>query len=68
MFLGWFDDNAKKTTADKIAEAMAAYVARFRTQPSVVLVNEAERIDVPGVTVRSEAYIRKNNYWVGIAE
>lgn len=66
MFLGWFDDNAKKTTAEKVNEAIAAYVVRFGTRPNIVLVNEADRVvEVQGMKVRSESYIRRNNFWVG---
>ncbi len=68
MYLGWFDDNPKKTPATKIDEAIAAYVERFNSRPSVVLTNEADRVDVQGVTVRSEGYIRRNNFWVGVVE
>ncbi len=66
MYLGWFDDNTKKTAEAKIVEAIAAYVGRFKTRPNVVLVNEADRaVGVKGVTVRCEGYIRRNNFWVG---
>lgn len=65
MYLGWFDDNSKKPTETKIAEAIQAYVDRYHTSPNVVLVNEAERVEVAGVAVRSESYIRRNNFWVG---
>jgi hypothetical protein len=65
MSLGWFDDNPKKGTAEKIGEAMHAYVQRFKTAPNVVLVNEAEKIEVAGVVVRVESYIRRSNFWVG---
>jgi hypothetical protein len=61
----WYDDNPKKAVAMRIAEAIQAYVDRFHSRPNVVLMNEAERIEVKGVTTRSEGYIRKNNYWVG---
>ena len=40
MYLGWFDDNPKKTSALKIQEAIFAYTERFKTQPNVVLVKE----------------------------
>ena len=63
MYLGWFDDNPKKANKDKIAEACAAYVARFQMQPNVVLVNRDDATDDP--RVRVEGYIRKNNFWVG---
>lgn len=65
MFLGWFDDSPKKATAQKIAEACAAYRERFKAAPDLVLVNAADRVDVAGVLVRAESYIRRNNFWVG---
>lgn len=67
MYLGWFDDS-KKATATKIAEAIAAYVVRFKTRPNVVLLNAADAADMPaveGVAVRSVGYIRVNNFWIG---
>ncbi|MBK9942698.1 MAG: hypothetical protein IPP13_13890 [Kouleothrix sp.] len=65
MYLGWFDDNPKKAAELKIEEAIDAYVDRFKTRPNVVLVNEADRIEIKGVLIRSEGYIRRNNFWVG---
>jgi hypothetical protein len=67
-FLLWFDDDSKRPTAQKIAQAVEAYQERFKTAPSVVLVNEGDLCDVPGVEVRSEGYIRRNNFWVGMVE
>lgn len=67
-YFGWFDDNPKKTTAQKIDEAIAAYIARYQVSPTIVLVNEAERVEVKGMDVRSESYIRKSNFWVGMVE
>lgn len=68
MYLGWFDDTPKKSTPDKIADAIAAYVDRFQTAPNVVIVNEVDLVDVDGVTVRSEHYMVRNNFWVGWEE
>ena len=65
MYLFWYDDSTKKTTALKIQEAIAAYTNRFKSRPNVVLVNEADRAEIKGVQVRSEGYIRRNNFWVG---
>lgn len=65
MYLGWFDDNPKKSASLKIEEAIHAYTDRFKTRPNVVLVNEADRAEINGVLVRSEGYIRRNNFWVG---
>lgn len=69
MYLWWFDDNPKKAPEMKIEEAIAAYVERSRVKPNVVLINEADRAEVKaevkGVTVRTESYIRRYNFWVG---
>ena len=66
MYLGWFDDTPKKATQDKIEEAIAAYVDRFGVAPNVVLVNEVDRVDVDGVTVRSETWTRRDNFLIGV--
>lgn len=68
MYLGWFDDNPKKAVSLKIEEAIDAYMDRFKVRPNVVLVNEADRADISGINVRSEGYIRRNNFWVGWEE
>ena len=68
MFLLWFDDNPKRTPAEKIAAALEAYRARFGARATVVLTNEAERCPVAGVEVRSEGYILKSNFWIGMVE
>jgi hypothetical protein len=65
VYLLWYDDSARKTTQIKIEEAISAYTDRFKTRPNVVLVNEADRADIKGILVRSEGYVRRNNFWVG---
>jgi hypothetical protein len=65
MYLLWYDDTAKKATRVKIEEAINAYTDRFKTRPNVVLVNEDDRAEIQGVLVRTEGYIRRNNFWVG---
>ncbi len=68
MYLGWYDDNPKKPVALKISEAIEAYTSRFKAHPNVVLVNEADQDAVDGVQVRTEGFIRRNNFWVGIEQ
>lgn len=58
-------DDSKRPVEHKIQDAIAAYEQRFGTPPNIVLVNRAELVDVPGVRVRAEDYIRPNSYWVG---
>jgi hypothetical protein len=65
VYLLWYDDNAKKAPQIKIAEAIGAYTDRFKSKPNVVLVNEADRAEIQGMLVRSEDFIRRNNFWVG---
>jgi hypothetical protein len=65
MYLWWFDDNPKKAASIKIAEAVAAYIERAHTRPNIVLVNADDRVEVNGVAVRTESYIRRHNFWVG---
>lgn len=68
MYVMWFDDNPKKSVELKITEAIGAYVDRFRARPAEVLVNAGDLgqlAQVGGVPVRSEGYIRRNNFWVG---
>lgn len=69
MYSGWFDDS-RKPVANKIQDAIDAYVERFGYRPVVVLVSAAdaqaagvERVD--GVPIRAEGYIRPNNFWPG---
>lgn len=68
MYLGWFDDNPKKSVEVKIREGIAAYTERFKTQPTIVFMHKPDMIDYPGVEVRSETYIRKHNFWIGMAQ
>jgi hypothetical protein len=70
QFMVWYDDNPKVATEEKIAEAMDAFVRskRWRDPPNLVLVNEADVVAVQHVTVRSAAYIRRNNFWVGFED
>lgn len=65
MYLGWFDDNPKKTASLKIEEAIDAYVRRFHSKPNVVIVNEADRTLFEGVQVRSASYMQRNMFWIG---
>jgi hypothetical protein len=64
LFLVWYDDT-KTPVADKIRAASAAYVERFRTRPSLVLVNVVDHIELEGVQVRHERTVQPNTFWVG---
>ncbi|WP_238613392.1 hypothetical protein [Candidatus Oscillochloris fontis] len=66
-FLMWYDDNPKLTVAHKIEDAIGAYRNRFpKTAPTLVLVNEAEVIEVAGIEVRGMTTVHRNTVWVGL--
>ncbi len=65
-YLVWYDESTKKSVAEKIQEAVAAYVARFATAPNLVLVNSADQADVGGVLIRSERTVQPTTFWVGL--
>lgn len=68
LFLGWFDDNPKKSVETKVKEGIAAYTERFNAQPTVVLMHQPDMIAYPEIEVRTEAYIRKHNFWFGVID
>ncbi len=66
MFLMWFDDDRKKTSSMKIAEALAAYEKRMGSQANLVLVHNDELGEAPAsVQVRSQPFISPSNFYVG---
>ena len=65
MYYGWFDDSPKTPTELKIQDAIEAYIRRFGKRPNTVLVNEADVIEMQGLKIRPESFIRRNNFWVG---
>ena len=66
LFLVWYDDNSKTPVADKIQAAIAAYIVRFQTRPSLVLVNAVDHMERADVLVRSERTVQPNSFWVGL--
>jgi hypothetical protein len=68
MFLMSFDDSPKRTVAEKIEAAMAAYQTRFARRPNLVLVNAnvASEVEVPDVAIERRSTVPPNNFWAGI--
>jgi hypothetical protein len=66
MFLHWYEDSPKKSIAQRLAEACAAYQTRFAQKPNLILVSEQDAAALfPGCEVRAERRISPNNYQVG---
>ena len=68
LYFVWYDDSAKKPVVEKIQEAIAAYVTRFAIQPSLLLVNAADHMELTDMLVRSERTVQPNTFWLGYEE
>ncbi len=69
MYLGWLDDSPRRTPAQKLDAAVAAYTERFKVQPNIILVNPEEPLPAAyPITIRRETYIRRANFWLGWEE
>lgn len=71
-YLMWFDDSPKATPAQRVADALAAFRARYGLPASVALVHPDDLpalAGIPaGVAVRGALYITRHVAWVGIEE
>ena len=65
FFFVWYDDSSKKLAADKLQEAIVAYVERFKIPPALVLVNSVDMVELAGIVVRCERTVQPNNFWLG---
>src|SRR5205823_5204229 len=74
MYLGWFDERNIPIT-QKVRDGAAAYWQRLHVRPNVVVCNsldfaatceEADDLAVDGITLRSELYMVRHNFWVGV--
>ena len=68
LYFVWYDDSPKKPVAEKIQEAIAAYVTRFAIQPSLLLVNAVDHMELTDMLVRSERTVQPNTFWLGYEE
>jgi len=68
LYFVWYDDSPKKPVAEKIQEAIAAFVKRFAMQPSLLLVNAVDHMEFSDVLVRAERTVQPNTFWLGYEE
>jgi len=64
FYFVWYDDSPKKPVAEKMQEAIAAYVTRFAMRPSLLLVNVVDHMELADVVVRSERTVQPNTFWL----
>ena len=65
----WFDDDAKRNLADKVARAVAHYRAKYGALPNLCFVHPATLPDGPavaaGVQLRPERTVQLHHFWLG---
>ena len=64
FYFVWYDDSPKKPVAEKMQEAIAAYLTRFAVRPSLLLVNAVDHIELADVLVRAERTVQPNTFWL----
>jgi hypothetical protein len=64
-YLVWYDADARRSVAEKIQDARAAYVRRFNLLPNLVLVNEVDAVQLADIEVRSERTVQPHTFWLG---
>ena len=65
MYLGWYDPDRKKTSAQKLADASARYRRKWGRDARVAIVNAADSVDIDGIEVRVAAHVPPNTFFVG---
>ena len=65
-FFVWYDENAHKTSAEKIHDAVAAYHVRFARSPQLVLVHSADQTKIDSIEIRTEQVVQRNTFWLGV--
>ena len=62
----WFDPDPKKTLETKIAEAAAAYKAKFGRDPNACMVSQAAEGSAPlGIALERSKTIQPNHLLIG---
>lgn len=65
LFLVWYDADVRRSVAEKIQDALAAYTRRFNAAPNLVLVNAADLTTLAEIEVRGERTVQPHHFWVG---
>ena len=65
MYLGWYDPDRKKTSAQKLSDASARYRRKWGRDARVAIVNAADNVAMDGIEVRVAAHVPPNTFFVG---
>lgn len=68
----WFDDDARRTLAEKVARAVEHYKAKYGLAPTVCFVNPGMLRSTPayagGVHLRPSRNVLPNQLWIGVGD
>jgi hypothetical protein len=69
----WYDDDAKRQLADKVARAVEYYRQKYGVQPTECYVHPGmlaggEPIVAAGVRLRPHRTVNKNHFWLGVGD
>jgi hypothetical protein len=68
----WYDDDNKRSFAEKVARAVDYYKAKYGSVPTVCFVNPAAMKDAPDTTasvqIRSARNVMVDHFWLGVGE
>lgn len=69
----WYDDDKKRSLADKVLRASNYYANKYGVSPTDCYVNPVmlegeETVEVWGVRVIPNKTVIKNHFWLGIGE
>ncbi len=70
----WFDDDAKRTLADKVARAAQHYRTKYGAAPTLCFVHpsllpkENGSAVAGGVQLRSSRTVLLNHFWLGVGD
>ena len=70
----WFDDNKKRTLAEKVERAAAYYEQKYNATPTVCYVNSLDediedvKFKENSVELRTAPTVLPNHFWIGVEE
>gem|GEM_PF-1820705 len=68
-YLGWYDDDSKKTATKKIDEGIERFAFKYANTPNICLTSAREAVsEHPRIRTRAVAHLRPNYYYIGFDE
>jgi hypothetical protein len=62
----WYDDDPRKPSEQKIAQALERYKEKFGLAPDTCYVPAGVQVTVPRLRVVPSRAVRPNHFWIGL--